>query len=267
MTVVTFTFHGFLAKLLKKKHRADTTFQHRFDRKASIKDVIESLGVPHPVVGELLVNGRNVGFDHILHHGDMVAAYPLKPPANPMLPTILRPEPLDRIAFVVDVNVGKLALYLRMLGFDTIYANDLRNGRLAEIAASEKRLLLTRDTSLLKRKVVRHGYLVQQQDPVRQLIEVVRLYDLGGKIKPLTRCIVCNGLLVTVAKENILERLEPLTRKYYDSFKICRECGKIYWAGSHQEKINAFIRKVLEAAGYCPDTAGSAAGGRSPGPP
>ena len=247
MTTVTFFFLNYLRDLVKKEHGAGASFSHHLNRKASIKDVIESLGIPHPVVGKLRVNGREVGFDYILQDQDIVEAYPLAPPVNPLVPNILRPEALDRIAFVVDVNVGKLALHLRTLGFDTVYGKDTRNGILAEIAHSQKRILLTRDTSLLKRKIVMHGYLLREQDPTRQLIEILRLYDLSSMIKPLSRCIPCNGLLVPVSKETILDRLEPLTKKYYESFQICEQCAKIYWPGSHQEKIAAFIREVLKA--------------------
>ena len=248
MTSVTFIFHGYLNEMLRKKHDYGSSFLHDFDRKASVKDVIESLGVPHPVIGKLTVNSRETGFDYILQHRDVVEATPLTAPVNPLISSILRPETLDRIAFVVHVNAGKLALFLRMLGFDTVYGSNLRNGKLADIAASEKRILLTRDTSLLKRKIVIHGYLLREQDPVRQLIEVIRLYDLRSMIKQLSRCIPCNGRLVPVDKEAVLDRLEPLTRKYYESFHTCEQCGRIYWAGSHQEKIVAFIRRVLKAA-------------------
>jgi uncharacterized protein with PIN domain len=247
MPVVTFIFQNYLSEMLKKKELYGSSFLHHFDRKASIKDVIESLGVPHPLIGKLTVNGAEVGFDYILRDKDIVEATPLTPPVNPLISDILRPDPLDRIAFVVDVNVGKLAMHLRTLGFDTVYENATRDGKLAGIAYAQKRILLTRDVSLLKRKIVMHGYLLRTQDPTRQLIEVVRLYDLSSKIKPLSRCIPCNGLLVPISKETILERLEPLTRKYYESFHICEKCKKIYWPGSHQEKIVAFIQKVLTA--------------------
>ena len=248
MTAVTFIFHSYLKKMLNKRRPAEPAFLHHFERRASIKDVIESLGVPHPLIDKLAVNGKEVGFDYILRHGDIVEATPLTPPVNPFISTVLRPQALDRIAFVVDVNVGKLALHLRTLGFDTKYGIDAGDGKLAMIASSQKRILLTRDTSLLKRKIVMHGYLLRTQDPFRQLVEVVRLYDLGSRIKPLSRCIPCNGLLVPVSKETILDRLEPLTRKHYESFHMCEKCKKIYWPGSHQEKIIAFIREVLAAA-------------------
>ena len=247
MTAVTFTFHSYLRHILKKRHGSEPSFTHHFDRKASIKDVIESLGVPHPVVGKLTVNSRNIGFDYIVHDKDIVEVFPLTPPVNPLVPSTLRTESLEKMAFIVDVNVGKLALHLRALGLDTEYGNDIRDGQIAESAHSQKRILLTRDTSLLKRKIIMHGYLLRSQDPTIQLVEVVRLYDLSSRIKPLSRCIPCNGLLMPISKKNILERLEPLTKKYYDSFHICEQCHKIYWPGSHQKKIIAFIREILRA--------------------
>ncbi len=247
MPSVTFIFHDYLREMLKKKHRSEYSLQYDSVRKASIKDVIESLGIPHPIIGKLTVNGREIDFNYILQHRDIVEASPLTPPVNPFIPTILRPETLDRISFVVDVNVGKLALFLRMLGFDTVYDIGFRDGKLADIAASEKRILLTRDTSLLKRKIVIHGYLLREQNPMGQLIEVIHLYDLGSMIKPLSRCIPCNGRLVPVDKETVLERLEPLTRKYYESFHLCEQCNRIYWPGSHQEQIMLFVRRALKA--------------------
>jgi uncharacterized protein with PIN domain len=247
MATVTFIFHDYLQQLLKKKLRAVSPLLHHFDRRASIKDIIESLGIPHPVINSLTVNGSEAGFDQILLDNDTVEVTPLTAPVNPYIPTILRPVPLEKIAFIVDVNAGKLALFLRMLGFDTMYGNEIRNSRLAEIANSQNRILLSRDTALLKRKNVMHGYLLREHTPKKQLIEVVRLYDLSSKFKPLSRCIPCNGLLVPVSKERILEHLEPLTRKHYHSFHICESCGKIYWPGSHQEKIYGFIDDILSA--------------------
>jgi len=247
MTTATFKFHDYLQQLLKRELRTVSPLLHHFDRRASIKDVIESLGIPHPVIGTLTVNGLEVGFDYILLDHDMVEATPLTPPVDPFIPTILRPQTLDKIAFIVDVNAGRLALFLRMLGFDTVYGNELKNGRLAEIAQSDNRILLTRDTTLLKRKIIMHGYLLREQNPSRQLVEVVRLYGLDSRIRPLTRCIPCNGLLVPVSKKVIMDRIEPLTRKYYHSFQLCKDCKRIYWPGSHQGKILAFIDGILES--------------------
>ena len=248
MAAVKFFFSSYLKEMLPKKYGGEPFFLHQFDRKASIKDVIESLGIPHPIVGKLTVNSRNVGFDYILLHNDTVEVDPLMPPHNPLMPSILRPETLEGFAFVADANVGKLALFMRMLGFDTVYAKHYKDRKLADIAQSQKRILLTRDTSLLKRKIVMHGYLPRSNDPFYQVVEVVRLYDLRSRIEPLSRCIPCNGRLVPVNKETVIDRLEPLTRKYYDTFHLCGRCNKVYWPGSHQEKIRVIVGEIIETA-------------------
>jgi hypothetical protein len=245
MALISFTFHDHLKRLLHHDLREPVFFEHTLERKASIKDVVESLGVPHPVVGMLTVNGQEVDFDYILQDNDTVVVNRLQPPVDPFSPTILRPVPLTRLGFAADVNVGRLALLLRMLGFDTVYENNLRNSRLAEIAHQENRILLTRDTTLLRRKIVNHGYLPHSQVPEEQAQEVIELYDLVNQAKPLSRCLPCNGMLVPIDKEKIIDRLEPLTRKYYDSFHICTDCGRIYWPGSHQQKLVASIDRIL----------------------
>jgi len=256
MLTVNLFFQNYLKELLKKAQRGPSPLVHQFDRKASIKDVVESLGIPHPVIGSLVVNGLEVDFDYILRDSDTVEVRPLTPPLDPCAPTLLRPQALGKIAFIVDVNAGKLALYLRMLGFDTLYGNDLRDSKLAAIARDQERILLTRDVSLLKRKIITHGYLLRENTPRKQLADIVRLYDLGSRIKPLTRCIPCNGLLVPVDKEEIMDRLEPLTKKYYHSFRICEACGRIYWPGTHHEKIHAFIDEILAAVRQDQNNAG-----------
>jgi hypothetical protein len=152
-------------------------------------------------------------------------------------PTLLRPEVLGAVTFAVDMNVGKLATLLRMAGFDTFYRNDIFDPDLIEVALREKRILLSKDTDLLKRKEVVFGYLVREIHPEKQLAEVVHLYGIKEQFKPLSRCLRCNGVLQPSAKQEIIDQLEPLTKKYYDSFRRCRECGKIYWPGSHRDKM------------------------------
>lgn len=245
MALINFIFHDHLKNLLRHDLREPVFFEHTLERKASIKDVVESLGVPHPVVGMLIVNGQEVDFNYILQDKDTVDVTPLRPPVNPFSPTVLRPVPLIRLGFVADVTIGRLALLLRMLGFDTVYENNLRNSRLAEIALQESRILLTRDTTLLRRKIVMHGYLLHSQVPEKQAQEVIELYDLSNQAKPLSRCLPCNGMLVPIDKDKIIERLEPLTKKYYDFFHICTDCNRIYWPGSHQLKLVAAIDRIL----------------------
>jgi len=238
---LNFLINGNLSDLLKGSQTGKHSFNHTIHRKASIKDVVESLGIPHPMVGDLLVNGQPVSFDYIVEDGDQVEVMPLSPPVDFLTPSVLRPHPLPAVRFLADVNVGKLASLLRMAGFDTAYQNHLHDAALAAIASKEKRILLTKDTNLLKRKKVEFGYLVREIAPPRQLAEIIRLFGLENTVKPFTRCMQCNGVLEPVAKEKILDRLEPLTKKYYHSFHRCPDCGKIYWAGSHKDNMLKYI--------------------------
>jgi uncharacterized protein with PIN domain len=220
---------------------------YRLDRRASVKDVIESLGVPHTEVDLILVDGRSVGFDHIVGEGERISVYPVFERLDIGPVQRLRPEPLRDPRFVCDANLGRLARYLRLLGFDTLYRNDYRDAEVARIAARERRILLSRDRRLLQRRMVTHGAFVHADDPREQAREVVRRFDLAGKARPFTRCTRCNGLLEEVGKAEILHRLEPKTREYYDRFKRCRDCGRIYWQGSHHERAQALVRHLLQA--------------------
>ncbi len=225
--------------------RRKVEFAYPFDRRASVKDVIESLGVPHTEVDLILVNGRSVGFDHIVRDGERISVYPVFEGLDIGPVQRLRPEPLRDPRFVCDANLGRLAKYLRLLGLDTGYRNDYRDAEVAELSVREGRILLTRDRRLLRRRILTHGYFVRAQDPRAQTREVLRRFDLGGRARPFTRCIRCNGLLEDVDKTAILDRLEPKTRKYYDRFKRCRQCGHIYWQGSHHQRARALIRHLL----------------------
>lgn len=217
---------------------------HRIERKASIKDVIESLGVPHTEIDRLMVNNRGVSFSYLVENRDMVDVYPFSPPVDLSRQTLLRPA-LTMIKFVVDVNVGKLATLLRMAGFDTFYRQDLDDGRLAEISHEQRRILLSRDRRLLKRKNVVYAHLVREILPARQFAEIVGFYNLAEAIRPFCRCLLCNAMLAPVAKEKILHRLKPLTKKYYDSFYYCSHCDKVYWRGSHRDRMRQSLAASL----------------------
>ncbi|MEA1933107.1 MAG: Mut7-C RNAse domain-containing protein [Thermodesulfobacteriota bacterium] len=247
MNTVYITFHGNLQELLTKRHDENKVINHSFDRRASIKDVIESLGIPHVEIERLLVNGKDVTFDYIATDTDQIDVFGLTPPFDVFSVSVLRPEPLREIRFVVDVNVGKLATLLRMSGFDTFYKNGMTDPELAEICEQEKRILLTKDCNLLKRKNVIFGHLVREVDPKKQLAETINLFSLIDKVLPFSRCLVCNRNLVPVAKKRIIHRLKPLTKKYYDSFYICMDCDKLYWPGSHREKMEKVLKSVLQA--------------------
>ena len=223
------------------------TIEYRFKGQPAIKDPIEVLGVPHSEVDLIVVNGKSVGFDYRQKNGDRVSVYPVFESLDISPLQHLRAKPLRRTRFIVDVNLGKLARRLRMLGFDSLYDNRLEDRRIVDIAAAQKRIILTRDRRLLFRKRVTHGYWVRSDDPHTQLQEVLSRLDLRRQTRPLCRCIECNGLIEAVDREQVWDRLEPLTRRYYEHFFLCPDCGKIYWEGSHVENMGRAIDELINS--------------------
>lgn len=212
----------------------------------TVKDVLEASGIPHTEIDLILVNGDPVSFEHRPAVGDHIAVYPMFEALDIGATARLRPEPLRHPRFVVDVNLGRLARLLRVLGFDVWWSSDADDQTLADISLDQQRILLTRDRGLLKRRAITHGLFVHSQQPEEQTLEVLRRLDLRRRIKPFTRCVRCNGQLAAVAKEQVIDQLEPLTRRYYDEFSQCPECGRIYWAGSHFEKLSRLVDRLLE---------------------
>jgi len=247
MSSAIFRFYAELNDFMPPARRGQR-FIHNFRGRVSIKDMIESLGVPHTEVTAIVVNGRSQDFSYLVRDGDQIAVYPISAVASvaPYVP--LRPPISGAPRFILDTHLGQLASYLRLLGFDTLYRNDYEDSELADIASAEGRILLTRDRGLLKRGILTHGYYMRETNPQRQVAELLRRYKLGPAIKPLHRCIRCNGLLRPIAKEQISDRLEPRTREHYNQFSICANCGQIYWKGSHYQKLQRFVQSVLRQA-------------------
>ena len=229
------------------RRRRQAAIALTLDEHDSVKHVIESLGVPHTEVDLVLVNGASVGFAHRVGHGDRVAAYPRFVALDVAGVSRVRPDPPPGPRFVLDAHLGKLATYLRMLGFDALYRNDFADEALARISAEQARILLTRDLGLLKRSAVVHGYLVRESDPAAQLAEVVGRFGLLDAATPFRRCIRCNAGLEPVRKEDVLDWLEPKTRRYYDEFARCPTCDRLYWKGSHYARMAGFVARLLAA--------------------
>jgi uncharacterized protein len=204
--------------------------------------------VPHTEVELILVNGEPVGFDYHLRDGDRVAVYPVFESFDVAPAVKLRDAPLRHTRFVVDVNLGRLARWLRLLGFDTLYRNDFQDADLVRAAAAEHRIVLTRDRRLLHHKAIDHGYWVRAVDPGQQVAEVVRRFQLEGTVRPFHRCPVCNDLVHPVDKAAIQHRLEPKTRLYYDEFFQCAGCGKVYWQGAHFARLRKTIETLTKPA-------------------
>lgn len=227
-----------------EKHKR--TFSHQFSGQPAVKDVIEAFGVPHTEVDLILVNGESVGFDYRLQSGDRVAVYPVFESLDISGVSKVRRTPLRQTRFIADVHLGSLARRLRMLGFDTLYANHWDDKTLIDIALREQRIILTRDRGLLKHKQVTHGYWVRATCPDEQLREVIRRFHLKKSFKPFTRCMVCNGLLVAVEKGEIDSQLPKNTRKTFNKFYRCQHCGKIYWEGSHVQQMMGYLAAIKD---------------------
>lgn len=246
-TDLLLTFHGDTVDLLRKTPDDAQTIIYSLSRRASIKDILEGLGVPHTEIGRIVLADRDQTFEKIAEVGEHFHIHPLSPAMPPTVATVLRPDPLRDCIFLVDINVARLAGLLRMVGFDAeAVGREMSNSATLDRAIDEKRILLTRNRDLLKQRRLVFGHLVRSQDPEEQLKEIINLYSLQEWIRPFSRCIACNGPLAGVDKKTIIDRLLPLTKKYFNRFRQCTCCGKIYWQGSHHHKMTAHLDRILD---------------------
>lgn len=239
MKQATFQFYGSLNDFLPLKRRG-VPFVYRFNGPQSIKHLIEAIRVPHTEIGKIVANQQVVNFDYLVKSGDKIDVYPV-----PEMQELASQE----MRFLLDNHLGKLAIYLRMLGFDVVYSNNIQDDELATQSIQQNRILLTRDRGLLMRKLIHRGYCIRSLEPQQQTVEVVRRFGLFDMIRPFQRCLRCNARLKKVDKETILERLKPLTRKYYDEFFLCPDCNRVYWHGSHVQRMQSFIDTLMKSVG------------------
>lgn len=244
MAQAFFRFYGELNDFLPPAQRTQT-IAAPLNGPVTVKHLVESLGAPHPEVEAIFANETPVGFDYIVRAGDHIDVHPVSTANEVGRVFPLRPPLAPPLCFVLDTHLGQLATYLRLLGFDALYRNDYDDAELAQISATERRILLTRDRGLLKRKCVVYGYCVRVSEPRQQLIDLLRRYRLLDAVEPWRHCLRCNGLLRTTAKATILDQLEPKTRLFYDDFQQCESCGQVYWQGSHHARMEAFVSEIL----------------------
>jgi uncharacterized protein with PIN domain len=224
----------------KKKKR----FVHHFIDRTSVKDLIESLGVPHTEVDLILANGKSVNFKYLIIDGDDISVYPVFESLDITEVQHLRPKPLRKPKFVADVHLGRLSRYLRMMGFDVYYRNDLGDEEIIEISLRDKRAILTKDRGILKRNEVTHGYFLRSNNVEKQTEEVIRRFDLQKSIKEFTRCLECNSELLKIERKKIINRLPPKVAAAQDAFFICPVCRKLFWAGTHHQKMLSLVQKI-----------------------
>jgi len=239
--------NDFLAPVRRKR-----AFPIPIDRGRSVKDAIESAGVPHTEVDLVLVDGVSVAFEHVLRGGERVAVYPVFERLDIAPVVRLWPSPLRDTRFVLDTHLGKLARHLRLAGFDCLWENDFRDEEIVALSVVQKRVILTRDKGLLMRRAVERGHFVRETDSERQLGEVLRAFQLERSLRPFSRCRVCNTPLREAAKESVRGRVPAAVWKQLDAFTACPQCGRIFWRGTHYERL----RRILRAAGV-PGTIGS----------
>ncbi len=229
----------------KRKKDIELTYAGR----RSVKDLIESMKVPHVEVDLILANGSSVDFSYPVKDGDRISVYPVFERLDISGAARLRPEPLRETRFVCDIHLKKLVKRLRLLGFDTAFG-EVRDEVLAEISDTEKRVLLSRDRQLLMRKKVTRGLYVRNTDPERQIIEMLDRLDLWESCRPFTRCIECNGQIETVELdspdfEEIRDDVPPGVIEWCREYFRCSRCGRIYWKGSHYDRLINRVEGIL----------------------
>jgi uncharacterized protein len=245
---VSFRFYEELNDFIAAERRY-RSFELACPAAASVKHVIETVGVPHTEVELILVNGVSVDFAARLRDGDRVAVYPKFESLDigPLLR--LRARPLRVTRFVADAHLGGLARLLRMAGFDTLYDNRFADAEIARLAEGDGRIVLTRDRALLKRRRISHGCYVHALEPTAQLAEILARLDLTGRLQPLTLCLACNAPLEPVAKADVIDRLPPSIRENQQRFSACRLCQRIFWEGGHWQRMQEKLARAVVAAG------------------
>ncbi|SEF92980.1 hypothetical protein SAMN04489712_102543 [Thermomonospora echinospora] len=208
------------------------------DGTSTLGHLVESLGVPLPEVGPMTVDGAPVGPSYQPAAGETVdvAAVP-RPQPVPLEPGQHAPR------FLLDVHLGTLARRLRLLGLDTAYHNDMDDPSLVEQANRERRVLLTQDRGLLRRRALWLGAYVRGARPDDQLRDILERF--APPLRPWTRCTACNGELAPVDKADVETLLQVGTRRSYDVYGRCVDCGQVYWRGAHGDHLARIVDSAL----------------------
>ena len=241
----TFRFFADLRDFLPER-RASGTVTHAFDVPGSVKDMIEAFGVPHTEVDLVIADGRSVDFSYRVSGGEWIGVYPRFTSIDIAPISAVRPEPLPSARFVADDHLGRLARFLRLIGVDTRYDPSLDDPELVQMSVTEERIVLTRDVGLLKRAAVTHGYFVRSIEPREQVVEVVRRFRLTDRLTPFSRCMVCNGMLAPISREDVADRVPPRTRQHVDVYRACSSCDRLYWRGSHHRELEKIVASCAD---------------------
>ncbi len=244
MTLSQFRFYEELNDFLPSEQRK-RPFDYQYYGTPSVKDAIEAIGVPHTEVDLILVDGESVDFSRLLRGGERVAVYPVFERYDIEPVTRLRPRPLRQTRFILDVHLGKLARYMRLLGFDVLYRNDYEDHAIVRIATAGERTILTRDKGLLKHDAVDRGYWVRATEPEIQVREILHAFQLEKAARPFSRCLECNTLVRHLPNAHAMGRVPPGVAERHEEFSECRECGRVYWRGSHFDRMHRIVEELL----------------------
>jgi len=240
---ITFRCYAELNDFLPLEKR-QKQFRHALKTPLTLGEAIESLRIPLCEVDLALVNGQPASYEKRLFENDLISVYPTFESLDISRLKGLCYPALRISRFILDAHLGKLAKYLRMLGFDTLYRNDYEDEEIIRIAAQEKRIVLTRDRALLHAPRITHGYYVRSVNKHEQLREVVRKFDLYSQFKSFSRCMTCNSKLVSKDLKEVRHLLQETTIRNFKEFFYCPGCRKVYWKGSHFIRMESYIREL-----------------------
>lgn len=242
--ILDLVFHGDLKELLRIPHE-NGAVSYSLGRRASLKDVIESLAIPHTEIWRVLHAGKIVELTAIACASARYDIFPFLSADRQTLQSALDATYPEGLRFLVDSTALKLARCLRLLGLDVETVDHMDCREIARRATAEHRILLTRNRELLQLKQLSCGRLLRSEDYQAQLQEVTTCFPSSRQTRLFSRCMQCNGVLQRVDKASILHLLEPLTIQYYDEFRQCPKCAKVYWKGSHYEKMVKFVETLF----------------------
>lgn len=228
--------------------RAGDYLEKRAGHATTLKDLVESCGVPHTEIGAFRLNGAPAGFSTRIADGDRIEVLPLLSPLSSECS--LQPPSPQSPRFIADIHLGRAARRLRLLGFDTFWFTGQHDREMLDIMERDGRILLTRDRRLLMNNRVVHGCCIRSDRVLEQVVQVIRRYGLAAKALPFSRCLTCNGVLEERAKETVNDSLPEKTRRYYDEFRVCSSCGKVYWQGAHMRKLGEFVEAALSGGDH-----------------
>jgi uncharacterized protein with PIN domain len=230
MTTARFRFAEALSAFLQPAHRG-RPFAYACARAATLKNAIEALGVPHTEVGAITVNGEAATLQRTVRDGDLVEVEPYR-------------YEQGSLRFLADAHLGGLARFLRMLGYDTAHDQRWTDAEMRRIAHEEERVVLTRDRDLLKCRDVARGCYVRALKPAAQLAEVTARYQLHERARPFTLCLCCNVPLEGIPKATVSGRVPERVLQLHQDFTHCPGCGRIYWPGTHYQRMKEALNSV-----------------------